>query len=158
MKMNKVLLILLLLPNLLYSQKNGLYLEGNVGISRNAIETGIDPTYATMTYEKSVKPNVSILMGKIFQMGDYSLVDLQIGLSYPFILTGKIGLGSYYGKNDQFAFILGLRPYPLSGYSQLNIGHKNKTNFIISTELGTGGQIFMGTTSLFNVGLRIPIK
>lgn len=156
--MNKILLLLLLIPSFLYSQKNGFYIEGNVGISRNAIETGIDPTYATMTYDKSIKPNVSILIGDIFQMGDYSLVDLQIGLCYPYILTGKIGAGSYYGKNDQFAFILGLRPYPLSAYGQLNIGQKNRSHIVISGELGSGAQVFMGTTSLFNFGLRIPLK
>lgn len=156
--MKTILLTLLMLPTFLLCQSNKIYFEGNVGLSTTAIETGIDPTYATMTYDKKVRTNVSILLGKEFQLGDYSLVDLQVGLCYPYIVTGKIGAGNYYGKNDQFALVLGLRPYPLAGYAQFNVGKKDGTRLIISTELGSGGQIFMGTTSLFNAGLRIPLK
>ena len=155
--MKKLLLSLFLLPTLIYSQ-NKWYVEGNVGISRHAIETGIDPTYMTMTYNKSIKPNVSVLVGKEFPLGDYSLFDLQIGVSYPHIVTGKIGAGNYYGKKDQVALILGIRPWPLAGYAQLNIGKKDKTHMVISSELGSAGQVFNGTTSLFNIGLRFPIK
>ena len=50
--MKKLLLFLLLLPNLILSQKNQFYLEGNVGTSRLAIETGIDYTDMTLIYEK----------------------------------------------------------------------------------------------------------
>ena len=155
--MKKLLLYLLLLPTILFSQKSNFYLEGNVGLSRTAIERGIDPTYATMIYDKKVRPNVSVMCGKTFPMGDYSLVDIQVGFSYPYIVTGKIGAGNYYGKKDQVAIILGIRPYPLAAYTQANIGNKNKPHLIISGELGSGGQIFMGTRNLFNAGLRIPI-
>ena len=157
-KIKKLILFLLLLPNFIYSQNKNFYVEGNVGLSTTAIETGIDPTYVTMTYDKSVVPNVSVLLGNVFPMGGYSLVDIQIGLCYPYIVTGKVGAGSYYGKKDQIALILGVRPYPLSAYGQLNIGQKNRSHLIISGELGSGGQIFKGTTSLFNIGLRVPIE
>ena len=155
--MKKLLLFLLLLPNLILSQKNQFYLEGNVGTSRLAIETGIDYTDMTLIYEKKNVLNASALIGCVFPMGDYSLVDVQIGFSYPYIVTGKIGAGSYYGKKDQVAIILGIRPYPLAAYTQVNIGNKNKPHLIISGELGSGGQIFMGTRNLFNAGFRIPI-
>lgn len=151
-------LLLLLLPVFAHSQNTKMYAEGNVGVSRHAIETGIDPTYATMTYDKSVKPNVSVLIGKEMSLGDYSLVDIQIGLSYPHIVTGKIGAGNYYGKRHRTSLILGVRPYPLAGYMQFNVGDKNSTRFVTSIELGSGGQRFAGTTSLFNAGLRIPLK
>jgi hypothetical protein len=155
--MKKLLLSALLFPAVVYSQNNW-YAEGNVGISRHAIETGINPVDATMTYDKSVKPNVSVLIGKQIAYGDYSLIDVQIGLSYPHIVTGKIGAGNYYGKRHRTSLILGVRPYPLAAYAQFNVGEKNGTRFIISTEVGSAGQIFNGVTSLFNAGLRIPIK
>lgn len=153
--MKKLLLLLLLLPILIYSQNNW-YVEGNIGMSRHAIEAGINPVDATMTYDKSTKPNISVLIGNEFPFGDYSLIDIQIGASYPHLVTGKIGAGNYYGKKHLVALIFGVRPYPLAVYSQLNIGKKDKIYGVISTELGSAGQIFNGTTSLFNIGVRLP--
>jgi hypothetical protein len=91
-------------------------------------------------------------------MGDYSLIDIQLGLSYPYIVTGKVGVGSYYGKKEQIAIILGIRPYPLSGYAQLNIRPNNKLHFVICGEIGTGSDVSLGNRSLINIGLRFPIK
>lgn len=149
-------LLFLLLPLAAHSQNTNWYAEGNVGISRHAIEAGINPVDATMTYDKSVKPNISVLIGNEFPLGDYSVLDIQIGASYPHLVTGKIGAGNYYGKKHLVALIFGVRPYPLAVYSQLNIGKKDKIHGVISAELGSAGQVFNGTTSLFNIGVRLP--
>lgn len=153
--MKKLLLLVLLFPAVVYSQNNW-YVEGNIGMSRHAIEAGINPVDATMTYDKSIKPNISVLIGNEFPLGDYSVLDIQIGTSYPHLVTGKIGAGNYYGKNHQVALIFGIRPYPLAVYSQLNMGKKDKIHGVVSIELGSAGQRFAGTTSLFNIGVRLP--
>jgi hypothetical protein len=158
--MKKILLLILLIPGLFYSQNKQFYIEANGGISTtiNYEDEIIDIVDMSVTYEDNTKPTFSVLFGTNIPMGDYSLIDIQLGLSYPYIVTGKIGVGSYYGKKEHIAFIMGIRPYPLAGYAQLNIRPSNKLHFVICGELGTGGDISLGTRSLINAGLRFPIK
>jgi len=53
---------------------------------------------------------------------------------------------------------MGVRPYPLSVYSQLNIRQNNKLHFVLCGELGTGADVSLGVTNAINAGLRIPLK
>jgi len=159
--MKKLLLILILLvSNILHSQKNQFYIETNGGVSTtvNYEDQVVDIVDMSVTYENNIKPTFSLLFGVNIPMGDYSLIDIQLGLSYPYIVTGKVGVGSYYGKKEQIAIILGIRPYPLSGYAQLNIRPNNKLHFVICGEIGTGSDVSLGNRSLINIGLRFPIK
>ena len=159
--MKKTILILaLLLPTLIYSQKRKFYGEVNVGMSStvNYEDEVVDIVDMSVTYEDNIRPTASLLFGTNIDMGDYSLIDVQIGLSYPYILTGKVGVGSYYGEREQIALILGVRPYPLMGYAQLNIRPNTGLHFVVCGEIGTGSDISLGTRSMFNFGLRCPIK
>lgn len=142
--MKKLLLLTLLIPGLLWSQNKQFYAEKNIGL--------------TLDYEDSAGIMASALFGTYIEMGDYSLIDVQVGLSYPYIVTGKIGVGSYYGKREQISFIVGCRPYPLTAYAQLNFKPKTGMHFILSGELGTGGDASVNQRSLINAGLRFPIK
>lgn len=157
--MKKLLFLTLFLPSLVYSQNKKYYIEANVGQSTtiNYEDEVVDIVDMSVTYANNKTNNVSVLFGTNIDMGDYSLIDIQIGFSYPYIITGKIGVGSYFGKNEQIAFIMGFRPYPLTCYAQLNIRSNTKVHLVISGELGTGSDISLGTRSLINAGLRIPI-
>tara|TARA_R100001460_G_scaffold33430_1_gene65430 strand:- start:1596 stop:2075 length:480 start_codon:yes stop_codon:yes gene_type:complete len=158
--MKKILLLILLIPGLLYSQNKSFYIEANAGVSTtvNYEDEVIDIVDMSVTYENNDKFMGSLSIGTNIPMGDYSLIDIQLGLSYPYIITGKVGVGSYYGKKEQIAIILGIRPYPLMGYAQLNIRPNTGLHFVFCGEIGTGGDISLGTRSIFNVGLRLPIK
>tara|TARA_B100000963_G_C22432219_1_gene582672 strand:- start:235 stop:723 length:489 start_codon:yes stop_codon:yes gene_type:complete len=158
--MKKILLLILLIPELLYSQNKLFYVEANAGVSTtvNYEDEVVDIVDMSVTYENNDRFMGSLSIGTNIPMGDYSLIDVQIGLSYPYILTGKVGVGSYYGKREQIAIILGVRPYPLMGYAQLNIRPNTGLHFVVCGEIGTGSDISLGTRSMFNFGLRYPIK
>ena len=158
--MKKLLLLTLLIPGLLWSQNKQFYVEASGGISTtiNYEDQVVDPVDMSVTYEDNVNPTASLMFGANINMGDYSLVDVQIGLSYPYIVTGKIGVGSYFGEREQITFIVGCRPYPLTAYTQLNFRPNTGMQIVLSGELGTGGDVSLGTRSLINAGLRFPIK
>lgn len=158
--MKKLLLLTLLLPGFIYSQSKQFYIEANGGMSTtiNYEDEVVDIVDMSVTYEDNIRPTASLMVGANIDMGDNSLIDIQVGLSYPYIFTGKIGVGSYYGKNEQFAIIIGCRPYPLSGYAQLNFRPNTGLQIVVSGELGTGGDASLGTRSLINAGLRFPIN
>lgn len=158
--MKKILLLILLIPGLLYSQNKLFYVETNAGVSTtvNYEDEVVDIVDMSVTYENNDKFMGSLSVGTYIPMGDYSLIDVQLSLSYPYILSGRVGVGSYYGEREQIAIILGVRPYPLTGYVQLNIRPNTGLHFVFCSEIGTGGDISLGTRSIFNVGLRLPIK
>jgi len=159
--MKKLLLTLTLLTSVItHSQNKQYYIEVNGGVSTtiNSEDEVIDYTDMSVTYEDNTKPTVSLLFGTNIPMGDYSLIDLQIGFTYPYIVSGKVGVGSYFGDKEFIGFIMGVRPYPLSVYSQLNIRQNNKLHFVLCGELGTGADVSLGVTNAINAGLRIPLK
>ena len=41
------------------------------------------------------------------------LLDMEIGLAFPTIVTGKIGFGFFIDKKEKSAIVLGIRPWPL---------------------------------------------
>jgi hypothetical protein len=158
--MKKLLLTLTLLTSVIsHSQNKQYYIEVNGGVTTtiNSEDEVVDITDMSVTYEDNTKPTVSLLFGTNIPMGDFSLIDLQIGFTYPYIVSGKIGVGSYFGDKEFIGFIMGVRPYPLSVYSQLNIRQNNNLHFVLCGELGTGADVSLGVTNSINVGLRIPL-
>ena len=158
--MKKLVVLLTLLTSVItHSQNKQYYIEVNGGVTTtiNSEDEVIDYTDMSVTYEDNTKPTVSLLFGTNIPMGDFSLIDLQIGFSYPYIVSGKIGVGSYFGDKEFIGFIMGVKPYPLSVYSQLNIRQNNKLHFVLCGELGTGADVSLGVTNSINAGLRIPL-
>jgi len=158
--MKKLLLTLTLLTSVMvYSQNKLYYVEANVGVSTtvNYEDEVIDIVDMGVTYKNNDRFMGTISIGTNIPMGDYSLIDIQVGLVYPYIITGKVGVGSYYGKNEQISIVLGVRPYPLTGYAQLNIRPNTGLHFTVCGEIGTGSDISLGVRSIFNAGLRIPL-
>ena len=106
----------------------GAYLELNAGIAYIP-EVGIDI---------SVYPGASFLVGKRFEQTDGNLIlDMEIGLAFPTIATGKIGGGFYLNKEEKSAIIAGIRPWPLHMYTQINLPKGPKGQFILSLEVGS---------------------
>ena len=62
-----------------------------------------------------VFPGASFLWGKTTYVSDNFLLDYEYGFAFPTIVTGKIGLGI---GNLNNAFVLGIRPWPTTGYLQ----------------------------------------
>ena len=142
--MNKLLIILLFPICVMGQDKCHPYVEVNSGF-------GFD-------YWSIIHSTAAVSAGTTIEMGDYSLIDLQIGIGIPSIVTGKVGLGSYFGKNECISLIIGCRPYPLMIYSQINIGQIGKFQFMASSEIGGGGPKSLDFRYLHNIGFRWPIK
>ena len=76
--MKKIILILSLLPIFLLSQSNNAYKEFNFGIA---------------VVDDFGFPGASFLFGKTNYNSNNTLLDYQIGIAFPSIVTGKIGFG-----------------------------------------------------------------
>ncbi len=137
--MKKLIIIILLFPISMIGQNKKQYLELNIGLA-----TGLSYMDAC--------PGASFLYGETIDLGNKWLVDYQIGIAAPSIITSRVGFGSYFNKNKSASFIIGCRPWPLTGYTQLSFGKAQ--NFILTGELGTGGDISMDAVGIFTFGYR----
>ena len=113
--MKKIILILALMPLLSFSQSNNTYKEFNFGL---ALFDG-----------NNAFPGASFLIGKTNYYSNNTLLDYQAGLAFPSIVTGKLGFGI---GDEDFATIIGFRPWPTSSYLQFSI--KKRHN--LSVEYG----------------------
>ena len=84
-----------------------------------------------------VVPGSSFLIGKVFETKKELLIDAQIGVAFPTIVTAKVGFGKYINKENRSAFFFGIRPWPMHVYGQINLPKQKKGQWIITAELGT---------------------
>ena len=113
--MKRIILILILAPLLTLSQSNNTYKEINLGIT---------------LFDDSGFPGASFLFGKTNYYTNNTLLDYQLGVAFPSIVTGKIGFGI---GNEDFATIIGVRPWPTCAYLQLSENEKHN----LSVEYGS---------------------
>lgn len=131
----------------------GAYIELNAGIA-NIPELGGG--------DISLFPGASFLVGKRFEQSDGNLIlDMEIGLAFPTIATGKIGGGFFLNKEEKSAIIVGIRPWPLHFYTQVNLPERPKGQFIISLEAGSAligepdlEEMSAFSTIILNMGYR----
>ena len=71
----------------------------------------------------------SFLIGKTNYYSNNTLLDYQAGLAFPSIVTGKLGFGI---GDEDFATIIGFRPWPISSYLQFSIKERHN----LSVEYG----------------------
>lgn len=117
----KKLILLFLFPLSLNAQN--LYVESNFGVAN------IDGM--------GFFPGASVLFGKTFEKVESNLLlDMEIGLAFPSILTAKIGGGVYINKEKKSAFVMGVRPWPFHLYSQINFNKGKRGQWIVSVEAG----------------------
>ena len=103
--MRKVLIVFLITSGFLSSQSVFDYKEINLGI------------YA----EDIIFPGMSFLWGETYYVNDILMIDYQLGIALPTLITGKIGLGLGNNKNSCF---FGVRPWPTSIYLQYTKNNK----------------------------------
>lgn len=85
----KNLFFLFLFPIFINAQ--GLYFESNIGIAN---------------IDGDIFPGTSVLFGKRFEKAESNcLLDMEIGLAFPTIVTGKIGFGFFIDKEEKSAII-----------------------------------------------------
>ena len=131
----------------------GAYIELNAGIA-NIPELGGG--------DISIFPGASFLVGKRFEQSDGNLIlDMEIGLAFPTYATGKIGGGFFLNKEEKSAIVIGIRPWPLHFYTQLNLPERPKGQFIISLEAGSAligepdlEEMSAFSTMILNMGYR----
>lgn len=143
--MKRIILIFILAPLLTFSQKSSdviaqeiqevapsknIYKEFNLGI-------------AVMDNDFSF-PGASFLFGKTNYFSNNTLLDYQLGIAFPSIVTGKIGFGI---GNEDFATIIGFRPWPTCPYLQLSF--KERHNLSIEYGFYDGYQV-----TLLTYGIR----
>ena len=112
--MKKIILIISFIPLLSWSQSNNTYKEFNLGIA---------------LFDDSGFPGASFLFGKTNYYTNNTLLDYQLGVALPSIVTGKIGFGI---GNEDFATIIGFRPWPTCSYLQLSFKERHN----LSVEYG----------------------
>ena len=139
----KKLLFLLLFP--LFVNGQGLYIESNIGIAN---------------IDGDIFPGTSVLFGKRFEKAESNfLLDMEIGLAFPTIITGKIGFGFFIDKEEKSAIVLGIRPWPLHFYTQININEGPRGQWILSFEAGSAlidrsiGNIYLDELSFYSNGI-----
>ena len=89
------------------SLNNNNYKEINVGLY-------VIPVYF-------VFPGASFLCGKTKYYSNNTLLDYQIGIAFPTIITGKVGYGI---GNRDCSTIFGIRPFPISAYVKFSFNKK----------------------------------
>ena len=132
--MNKIFLILILFPIFLCSQSNNTYKEFNFGIA---------------VVDDFGFPGASFLFGQTNYYTNNTLLDYQIGIAFPSILTGKVGFGI--GDID-FTTIVGIRAWPTCPYFQFSL--KERHNFSIDYHIFKESEFFHGTSLIFTYGIR----
>ena len=132
--MKRIILIFSLVPLLTFSQSKNIYKEFNFGIA---------------VLDGSAFPGASFLIGNTSYYSNNTLLDYQIGIAFPSIVTGKVGFGI---GNEDFATIIGFRPWPTCPYLQLSI--KERHNLSIEYHLLQDSDYFQGTSLILTYGIR----
>ena len=98
---------------------------------------------------------------------------MQIGLAFPSVLTAKVGLGSLLYRKTRTAITIGVRPWPLHLYTQLQLFQTDIIGLFVSFEAGSKlleergvsggvgnldyGELSMGSRFMINIGYRIDL-
>ena len=112
----------------------------------------------------SLYPSGSFLLGYTVKFYERFLIDVEGGITFPTVLTAKLGLGfTVDSKDGDLNVIGGIRPYPFTIYIQSTIVNKKHGQWIVSIEsgresLGFGFQDGWDTKLLINFGRRFNIK
>lgn len=136
-----VLLIILLSTVIVKAQTTTPYVEINTGFS-----TGIIPVF----------PGASVLYGETTKYNSGFLLDYEVGISFPTLITGKIGVG-YDIEGTELS--VGVRPWPPATYGQIRLDRPNKKSDIILSIEGMmwSEQLFV-QRAIFTVGWRFDNK
>lgn len=129
-----------MIPFLMFGQSKQQFIEANIGLA------------AIGSYEISdmYYPGCSVLYGQTRQMSETSVVEWEVGLAAPSVVTGKVGVGFGTIKNN---FMIAIRPWPLTVGPQLRLG-----GIVASFEFGTESEISFGAGLIGTVGYRFNLR
>lgn len=101
-------------------------------------------------------PGASFLFGRTDYYKSGLILDGEIGIAFPSIVTGKLGMGL---GNQNAAFLIGIRPFPLTGYAQFNF-KLNTGTIIFSAEKSNYRYdvISLNSRGNINLGYRWNLK
>lgn len=110
-------------------------------------------------------PGTSFLYGVKTINKDNLILDVQAGIAFPSIVTGKIGTGIYFPE-AKTALTVGVRPWPAHGYGQIEFyTPKERGSWTISYETSAFtvlGERFdfasMNSRTIINVGYRFRFR
>lgn len=110
-------------------------------------------------------PGTSVLYGIKTINKDNIILDVQAGIAFPSIVTGKVGTGIYFPK-AKTAVTVGVRPWPAHCYGQIEFYTPNeKSSWTVSYETSAftvfGEQyeaVSMDSRRLVNVGYRFRFR
>lgn len=110
-------------------------------------------------------PGTSILYGIKTVNKDNLILDVQAGIAFPSIVTGKIGTGIYFPE-AKTALTVGVRPWPAHGYGQIEFYTPNeRASWSVSYEtsaltvLGEKYEVAsMDSRTIINVGYRFRFR
>ena len=146
-KIKHFLIGLILLSSRGFAQTGGTqngYIEWNVGLAYLIYGTAF--------------PGTSVLIGTRLDFKNNLLLDVEAGVALPGYGTGKLGIGSYIDKENKSAFFVGIRPWPMHVYLQINMPETKIGQCIISGELGNGSETSLYSMAIFNFGYRWKLK
>ncbi len=124
------------------------YIEWNLGIAY------IDDGFIV----KGWIPGTSVLIGTRLDFKNNFLLDLEGGIAIPSYTTAKLGVGTYIKKENNSAFIVGVRLWPIHGYGQINFPETKVGQWILSGELGNESQFSLYSSAILNFGYRWKLK
>lgn len=104
-------------------------------------------------------PGTSVLYGMTFVNKSNIVYEFEVGIAFPSLLTGKLGIGKRF--NNNIDVILGIRPFPSNIYIQSSLPVRKKGYFIISAEYNPFKQdnfLSVWAGAIFNVGYRWNLK
>jgi len=136
--MKKIIILLAIAP---------LFLIGQSKTYKNFIEVNIGIADIGGYDFNDIFPGASVLFGKTIELNSpNTIIEWQVGVALPSLITGKIALGYGNLKNN---IALAVRPWPLTIGPQAKIG-----NFSFSFEVGDNGNLSFEAGLISTVGYR----
>ena len=110
-------------------------------------------------------PGASFLYGIKTINKDNLILDVQAGIAFPSIVTGKVGTGIYFPK-AKTALTVGVRPWPAHGYGQIEFYTPNeRSSWTVTYEtsaytvLGEKYEsVSMSSRNIINIGYRFRFR
>jgi hypothetical protein len=99
-------------------------------------------------------PGTSVLYGRTYINENNFIVEYEVGLALPSLVTGKFGIGQ---KFNNTKVIVGVRPFPLNLYLQSSFAQGKDGYWITSIEFNpvySDKLISFGSKAIFNLGYR----
>ena len=102
----------------------------------------------------AIFPGISVLIGSTYIIENNLILEYEVGLALPTIVTGKLGIGK---KFNNTKVIVGVRPFPFNLYLQSSLAKGERGYWITSIEfnpLDSDSSLSFNSKAIFNFGYR----